>query len=137
MPFNYAAATCTMPDCDADLALIVTLARGLVIGDFTEPYDPAMFPPADAHSTDWKIGCAEGHVIAVPRPTVGCPCDDPGGDGCEHDEDDFDTSEDYRAFRASDWARVRDPLAPPIQPGPARNATPNAPTYRTTAAGLK
>ena len=107
-PDLYSELTCPMADCDEVLFLDWTASMPLIMGHLTEAKTPLFV--SDADFTMWRIQCATGHVVLLPG-QPGCPCDDPGGEGCPHNEspaaDDFDWNEEVRTFTRHDAERLR------------------------------
>jgi hypothetical protein len=97
---DYDPLKCPMPDCGADLYLTWTASIGLARGVVTSPDESWLPDPHRPDGADWKVDCADGHVVLLPGPT-GCPC---GVDDCAHEG--FDTADDMRNFHPLDAERL-------------------------------
>ena len=95
---------CPLPDCGSCLHVTWMLDSPLCAGDVAPP------KPADAYTSNWTVGCEEGHVILTPG-LVGCGCEDPSEGECHHNEDDYDWNEELRTFTIHDVRRLEAVLA--------------------------
>lgn len=105
---------CPMPDCTEPLLVHFEQDYTLSPDDLAiilEDDEHPMPTPAGAHTSWWSVICCAGHVVLLPGDT-GCPCeDDGGGVNCPHDDTLYDWSDESRAFREHDMARLRDVIA--------------------------
>lgn len=67
-PSGYEQVKCPMPRCGEDLYIEYAASRPVFMGDTAE--ELAEVGTGGAYSSDWKIGCAAGHVILVPIDTA-------------------------------------------------------------------
>ncbi len=93
---------CPLPDCSYPLHLHWHISYGLLDTDLHEDLLPR---PEHGHTSTWQVECGNGHVVLLPG-LIGCGCDDAGGPDCEHDELNYDWSEDSRIFARHDADRL-------------------------------
>ncbi len=104
-PLDYSDVLCVMPGCDESLYLTWTGSRAIAAFDLT---DPVAIDHSDAHTSTWKIECADGHVVLIPAEL------DFSDDGMAHNScvaGDHDHDDELRAFTASDSRRLADLVA--------------------------
>lgn len=95
---EFVALRCPMPDCRADLQLVMSIGRPLFTSDLEQARD---IDATEAWTATWQVECDEGHVVQLPG-YIGCGHDD----ACACDPDNFDSSDDHRTFRGHDATRL-------------------------------